>query len=318
MPDSACPLMIIVTDGVLSMPENRGGYDDGLMSQLIQRDVSVSFLQICSAGFRPDVHFGYIPDSEMLMKISDFTSGAFYDHEDLQALPYYHPLGYSPVSLEANTHRIKFQQSLFIRCSALTNQGPLFDETCAPPIERQKGEPLLPLLPDPGDYPFPWEGAPSPIRLLREKVKTYSLVLDIYRLIECRAGEGFKNARVTEFVVKRVVNQNGKRGKKLKTKSHFRVAITFALQWKSNVWIEYTCSARSLESTSAVRNGGIPRIIPASQVDVDIHVTADYGFLLALENHKNAIRALKEGYFHKWIVSISFVDLYWKLMCMRA
>lgn len=247
MPDSACPLMILVTDGVLSLPEKSGGgYDDGMLSQLIQQDISVSVLQITSSTFRNDFHFGYVPDSDMMKFLSRYTGGMFCDLEEL------------PYLLTGENGESRFQQQMFIRRSALTKSAW-----------------------DPVDKTDIFSSAIVPrketLAVSRLRMKHYSLNLDVHRLIECRAGEGFKNAHLEECAVP----------SETVAFPQLRMSITLLLEWKHKIFIEYTFSFFCFPPVAKAE------LLAESQVDVEIHVTADSEFLMQLANYQAERKATR-------------------------
>ena len=79
--------------------------------------------------------------------------------------------------------------------------------------------------------------------IYREKVKQYSLVLDVHRLMEVRVGEGFRNARLVETFVRSKSEKSDRKSKKV---GHYRVSVAFSLEWHSEIWIEYIMAFRSL------------------------------------------------------------------------
>jgi len=63
LPASACPLLVLLTDGVVVSPDPSSTPDvDGPLTQCISRDIPCHCVQISTSSFHPHRAFGYIPE----------------------------------------------------------------------------------------------------------------------------------------------------------------------------------------------------------------------------------------------------------------
>ena len=83
MPSNACPNIVVITDGILTLEQHTGTYGGGVLAQVLRRDVSVNTLQSCERQFAPNTPFGHVPDSDLLEFFCRFTNGILLDHKTL-------------------------------------------------------------------------------------------------------------------------------------------------------------------------------------------------------------------------------------------
>lgn len=74
MPENSSAGLVILTDGVISVPDGR--YLDIILSQLRYNTVSCSFIQL-SSPFHPHLCHGVLPYADLMKFIASATFGAF-------------------------------------------------------------------------------------------------------------------------------------------------------------------------------------------------------------------------------------------------
>lgn len=74
MPENSSPGLVILTDGVISVPDGR--YLDIILNQLRYNTVSCSFIQL-SSPFHPHLCHGVLPYADLMKFIASATFGAY-------------------------------------------------------------------------------------------------------------------------------------------------------------------------------------------------------------------------------------------------
>jgi hypothetical protein len=151
------------------------------------------------------------------------------------------------------------------------------------------------------DYPFPWYGPPPPAPRCKETVKQYALIVNIERLLECRAWEGFSASSIGVHD-----SYDTSRGFKL----------SLSMPWQPGIDVFYSISSEeSRYSTSASRRelGGSvvgSGMSATSTVHVLVHVELIAGveFLRNYRSQSKNEGKRKASRLHRFLSTLHEVD----------
>lgn len=243
LPLDSCPLIVLVTDGVTTLPEEAESYDSLLML-MSREDIACSAIQVGS-GYHDFSSFAYIPDANLLKHFVSYTGGAYFDLPTLLELPLdaenpdsanFDVPGASclPPTVRAN----KVQSALLFRTAIGAEKAKT--KATVNPVEM--GD----LSQDSIDAPFPWEGSAPRQLLYRIPYRQYQLVgVNVLELLASRYREGFAVHKLH-----------------LDGRSPYEFSAKLSLPWKENVFVIYTIKATCYND--------IPNSTPEIQVALDL------------------------------------------------
>ena len=78
LPLSACPIVIIITDGIIKLGDRHI-----LLNELLRQDIELTIIQTNDKAFSQNIPFGYVPDTDSLEFFSRFTNGLLLDYKTL-------------------------------------------------------------------------------------------------------------------------------------------------------------------------------------------------------------------------------------------
>ncbi|SPQ97555.1 unnamed protein product (mitochondrion) [Plasmodiophora brassicae] len=160
LPGDRAPISFFVTDGVLTAPDI--GTFDNVFTSIAAKDIAVHTVLL----HRHSGHFGFIPDPDFLVMISQYSGGVHLSASDLDAFD-------------------------------LRTRESLFGGSYSPLLLRQSAlcKSALPFISGaPCSEPTNWGG---PLFCL--KIKEYLLDVSIGSLLLCRIKEGFKCGQTTNL-----------------------------------------------------------------------------------------------------------------------
>lgn len=85
LPLDACPVMVLLTDGVTMLPEECEAYDSLLML-MSREDIVCNAIQVGS-GYHDFSSFAYVPDSDFVKHFVSCAGGSYFDYETLMSIP---------------------------------------------------------------------------------------------------------------------------------------------------------------------------------------------------------------------------------------
>jgi len=245
MPEDACPMIVVFTDGVLTMSEP-GSYD-GIIAKCVRKDISICAVQISGRDFHPDIPFGYVPDTDLLEILCNYTNGQLLDvrmleaegkrllkkrensfrGDDSELAIAWSPFEPSQVDLHMKRWNV-VQTSILVKSSPLGKQV------------HHRGSNLFFLSQGNWDNNlFPVRDSlpiENPKRLQLGKLQHPSAGLE--RIIEVRTLEGFKNGKVELSLEK---------GAKT-------VKVNLYLEWKYQVTLDYEIETHQSVSSEEKRH----------------------------------------------------------------
>lgn len=276
MPDHACPVVVLLTDGVLTAPDT-ASYEN-ILTHYIRRDVTFNTILLTSAAFHPHSSFGFVPDPGMLEHITKYTGGVLYDHDMMEAS-----------AGKCHSRKDSQQTSNAMQVDVLTRISPLSKRRSLAIAEAvrangsvESGRDILlqslcvrrePFIVPPKkarraavrDYAYPFVGAPPPVPLLREKYHGYSLAADMELILQARVMEGFRDAVIA----------------KSSDRSSIALTISLFLEWQPDCYLEYSVTApckqtgndrkRTSSSSSLLETGGFT-FIPQATSQVTLYI----------------------------------------------
>ena len=246
LPLDACPLIVLLTDGVTILPEECESYDSLLML-MSREDISCSAVQVGS-GYHDFSSFSYVPDTAFLKHFVSCTGGTYIDMKLLQRIP---------TRDDASSHSVEQHDSElphfpclpssvkanYIQASLLFRT--LVGERIRPKVHVKAVE-LGDLGQDSIDNPFPWEGHAPRQSLYRIPFRQYQLIgVNVLDLLACRYREGFSIHKLH-----------------LDGKNPSEYSVKLWIPWKDHIYITYTIKSTYYND--------VPNGTPEIQVALDV------------------------------------------------
>lgn len=243
LPLDACPLILLVTDGVTTLPEESESYDSLLML-MSREDIVCSAIQVGS-GYHDFSSFAFIPDADFLKHFVSCAGGSYFDFQTLLELPidadadessHFTIPGAPPLPSAVRANKIQ---------SALLFRTPIGGEKIRSKIQVNAAE-FGDLSQDSIDAPYPWEGSAPRQQLYRIPYRSYQLVgVNVLELLACRYREGFSVHKIH-----------------LDGRSPYEFSVKLSLPWKEHVYVIYTIKTTCYND--------IPNTTPEIQVALDL------------------------------------------------
>ena len=219
MPACAAPALLLLTDNVLPLSTSLSSHSS-ILSLLIRRSIPLSILQLTSSSPSSSFSFGYVPDTEIVRYATRVTGGLFAGQETVaEVLDRCRGGGWSaleravfvragmgqgwnkggqpeekahisslarhrlrPPTLSASTTRDSPFASVLTVASYLasTTASPSSTHSFSSPRSYSSTSSFTPHAP-----------SDSYQHLIRERVRRYTMDVDVLRVLECRHREGF-------------------------------------------------------------------------------------------------------------------------------
>ncbi|KAJ3035807.1 hypothetical protein HDV00_003388 [Rhizophlyctis rosea] len=276
LPKDALPVMVLVTDGVVSDASTADPLAHSVFCRMVKNHVIFTVLQTGSTnGFTPTVNYGHVPDNEFLRFIASATYGKILYSSDCK---YLEADASQPVPTEALPPNFYHRQLLFRERSFVkVNSEALYRLTHDGGIQRPVDIPRVKLLNTgaeggfaefgAGEVRFPWEpnSRPPVVAEILCGYREYTVSTPVQHIVSARLNEGFSLRSIN---LSRRPNRPDK------------VEIILSLPWLTNVTIFYTIKTTWVDKSREILSGAAPGKVPR----VELNVLANHGFAIFFIN----------------------------------
>ena len=219
MPSSAAPSLLLLTDNVLPLSTSLSSHSS-ILSLLIRRSIPLSLLQLTSSSPSSSFSFGYVPDTEIVRYATRVTGGVFAGQEAAKEMLDRGPEeGWSALeravfvrggvvqswsevdspresALIGSLTRHKLRQPSLSTSAARSSPFASVLTVASYLAASTSPSSFTPSYSSsrsffPSSIPHPSHPSDSYQPLLRERLRRYTMDVDVLRVLECRHREGF-------------------------------------------------------------------------------------------------------------------------------